>query len=230
MHEPTGLPINILDINSLPTLPQTLVDLIDACNRNDINIQELGTIVARDVSVSARVLQLVNSAFIGARSTFSDIVQAVIYLGVDTTRNLAVSAAVLEAFKSADIDEAINLPDFWYHSFLTAVLAKSLAQAVGEADLSEAYLTGLLHDVGKLLLLKSFPDHYGRILLEKQSVDLEFREREVLGITHSEAAALLLRSWRLQPEIAVAIASHHRGYNRIMKESSLARILLCADR
>jgi len=230
MHEPTGLPINILDINSLPTLPQTLVDLIDACNRNDINIQELGTIVARDVSVSARVLQLVNSAFIGARSTFSDIVQAVIYLGVDTTRNLAVSAAVLEAFKSADIDEAINLPDFWYHSFLTAVLAKSLAQAVGEADLSEAYLTGLLHDVGKLLLLKSFPDHYGRVRREKPSVDLEFREREVLGITHSEAAALLLRSWRLQPEIAVAIASHHRGYNRIMKESSLARILLCADR
>jgi putative nucleotidyltransferase with HDIG domain len=230
MHEPTGLPVNILDINSLPTLPQTLVDLIDACNRNDVNIHELGTKVAQDVSVSARVLQLANSAFIGARSTFSDIVQAVIYLGVDTTRNLAVSVAVHEAFKSVDIDEAINLPDFWYHSFLTAVLSKSLAQAVGATDLSEAYLTGLLHDVGKLLLLKSFPDRYSPILREKQSVDSEFREREVLGITHSEAAALLINSWHLQPEIAVAIAGHHRGYRRIMEESPLARILLCADR
>ena len=74
MHEPTDLPVNILDITTLPTLPQTLVELIDACNRNDGNIQELGRIVARDVSVSTRVLQLVNSVFIGARSTFSDII------------------------------------------------------------------------------------------------------------------------------------------------------------
>jgi putative nucleotidyltransferase with HDIG domain len=230
MHDPTGLYVNILDIHTLPTLPQALVDLIDACNREDVNIHELGTIVARDVSVSTRVLQLVNSAFIGARSSFSDIVQAVIYLGVDTTRNLAISVAVHETFKGMDIDEAINLPDFWYHSFLTAVLAKALAQVVGGADLSEAYLAGLLHDVGKLLLLNNFPDQYREILREKQSVDLEFREREVLGITHSEAADLLIRSWRLQPEIAVAIAGHHRGYTRIMEESSLARILLCADR
>jgi putative nucleotidyltransferase with HDIG domain len=228
MHEPVGL--NILDITTLPTLPQTLVELIDACNRKDVNIQELGTIVARDVSVSTRVLQLVNSAFIGARATFSDIVQAVIYLGVDTTRNLAISVAVHETFKSMDMDEAINLSDFWYHSFLTAVLAKSLAQAVGVADLSEAYLTGLLHDVGKLLLLKSFPDQYREILREKQSVDLEFRERESLGITHSEAAALLVGSWHLQPEIADAIAGHHRRFSRIMEESPLAKILLCADR
>ena len=228
MHEPIGL--NILDITTLPTLPQTLVDLIDACNRKDANIQELGTIVARDVSVSTRVLQLVNSAFIGARATFSDIVQAVIYLGVDTTRNLAISVAVHETFKSMDMDEAINLSDFWYHSLLTAVLAKSLAQAVGAVDLSEAYLTGLLHDVGKLLLLKSFPEKYREILREMQSVDLEFRERESLGITHSEAAALLVGSWHLQPEIAGAIAGHHRRFNPIMEESPLARILLCADR
>jgi putative nucleotidyltransferase with HDIG domain len=230
VQEPTGFSANILDIHALPALPQTLVDLIDACNRNDVNIHEVGTIVAHDVSLSARVLQLANSAFIGARSSFSDIVQAVIYLGIDTTRNLAVSAAVYETFKSVDIDEAIILPDFWYHSFLTAVLAKSLAQAARVTDLSEAYLTGLLHDIGKLLLMKSFPDRYRQILQENQSVDLEFREREVLGITHSEAAALLIRSWRLQPEIAVAIASHHRGYSRIMGESALARILLCANR
>ena len=230
MHEPTDLPVNILDITTLPTLPQTLVELFDACNRNDGNIQELGSIVARDVSVSTRVLQLVNSVFIGARSTFSDIIQAVIYLGVDTTRNLAISVAVHETFKSMDMDEAINLSDFWYHSFLTAVLAKSLAQAVGAVDLSEAYLTGLLHDVGKLLLLKSFPDQYREILREKQSIDLEFREREHLGITHSEAAALLVGSWHLQPEIAGAIAGHHWRFSRIMEESLLARILLCADR
>lgn len=229
MDEPTGLPTTILDVTTLPTLPQTLVDLIDTCNQKDVNIHELGTRVARDVSVSTRVLQLVNSAFIGSRSTFSDIVQAVIYLGVDTTRNLAISVAVHETFNSMDTHEAINLPDFWYHSLLTAVLAKSLAQATGTAIPSEAYLTGLLHDLGKLLLLHAFPDEYRKILRKKGPADLVLQERETLGITHPEAAALLVGRWRLQSEIADAIACHHHVHGRIMGESALAKILFCVN-
>jgi HD-like signal output (HDOD) protein/signal transduction histidine kinase len=229
MDELTGLPTNILDVTTLPTLPQTLVDLIDACNRKDVNIHDLGTKVARDVFVSTRVLQLVNSAFIGARSTFSNIVQAVIYLGVDTTRNLAISVAVHETFNSLDTFKIINLPAFWHHSLLTAVLARSLAQVSGTADPSEAYLTGLLHDIGILLLLNGFPEQYRKILQEKGNADLESQERANLGITHSEAAALLIRCWHLQPEIAEAVSCHHCTQERILEESSLAKILYCAN-
>jgi HD-like signal output (HDOD) protein/signal transduction histidine kinase len=229
MDEQTGLPTAILDVTTLPTLPQTLVELIDACNQKDVNVHELGTKVERDVSVSTRVLQLVNSAFIGARSSITDIAQAVIYLGVDTTRNLAISVAVHETFNSTNIDEAINLPDFWHHSLLTAVLAKSLAQATGTIVPSEAYLTGLLHDLGKLLLLHAFPDQYRKILKESGPVDLVLQEREILGITHPEAAALLIGSWLLQPEIADAVVRHHHVQNRTMAVSALAKILFCAN-
>ncbi|MDR3629498.1 MAG: HDOD domain-containing protein [Desulfocapsaceae bacterium] len=228
MNEP-DLPANILDLSTLPTLPQTLVDLIDASEREDSDIQELGAIVARDVFISTRVLQLVNSAFIGARSSFADIVQAVIYLGIDTTRNLAISVAVQEAFKTACADKILNLNDFWQHSFLTAVLAKSLAQAIGGVDPSEAYLAGLLHDIGKLLLLQAFPESYRQVLDGRQSVEIAVREKEALGITHFEAAALLIGSWRLRPEIAVAVASHHHGFGRIMEASLFTKVLFCAN-
>jgi putative nucleotidyltransferase with HDIG domain len=230
MQETTGLPIGILDVDALPALPQTLVELIDACNRKDININKLGKTVAKDMSISARVLQLVNSVFIGARATFSDIVQAVIYLGVDTTRNLVISSAVHETFKSTDTFGIINLPDFWHHSLLTAVLAKSLAQETGRADPSEAYLTGLLHDIGKLLLLNRFPDQYRKIVVEQGAEGYELREREILGITHSEAAALLVGRWCLQPEIARAVSCHHCTQEQILQESSLVRVLFCANR
>ncbi len=229
MHDSADLSAQILDVSSLPSLPQTLVDLIDECNKKDIDINILGEIVARDVFVSTRVLQLVNSAFIGARATFSDIVQAVIYLGVDTTRNLAVSVAVHETFKTIRTGSVVNLLDFWRHSFLTAVIAKSLALAVGEVHPSEAYLTGLLHDIGKLLLLRAFPEQYREIVAATGTIGLEAREREMLNITHSEAAALLIRHWHLQWEIAEAILCHHHGYSKIAKDSIRAKILFGAN-
>ncbi len=229
LHDSTDIPAQILDVNSLPSLPQALVDLIDECNKKDINIQKLGEAVARDVFLSTRVLQLVNSAFIGARNTFSDIVQAVIYLGVDTTRNLAVSVAVHETFSSLNIHEGIDLLTFWRHSFLTAVLAKNLSTEIGGVHPSEAYLIGLLHDIGKLLLLCGFPEQYKKIAREKTETDLESREKEVLKITHSEAAALLIRHWHLQETIAEAVFFHHLSQSKIQEKKTPAKILYCAN-
>ncbi len=230
MNESDEFISHILDVNSLPALPQTLVELIDECNKHDVEIDELGKKVAQDVLISTRVLQLVNSAFIGARATFSDIIQAVIYLGVDSTRNLVVSVAVHETFKSVRTSNALDLADFWRHSLLTAVLAKSLALLVGGAHPAEAYLTGLLHDVGKLLLLNEFPAQYSALLQEENtSGDLEIREKKSLQITHSEAAAFLIRSWHLQPEIARTVSCHHLGPPGIQRESAAAKILFCAN-
>jgi len=229
MNKPNGFSSQILDVNSLPSLPRTLVELIDKCNKKDVNINDLGEAVARDVFISTRVLQLVNSAFIGARATFSDIVQAVIYLGVDTTRNLVVSVAVHETFKSIRTFGVIDLADFWRHSFLTAVLSKSLAVVAGGVHPAEAYLTGLLHDVGKLLLLNAFPEQYSGLLRETSAGCLSGREKESLEITHSEAAALLIRSWHLQSEISRAVLCHHKTVDGITKESEAAKILFCAN-
>ncbi len=226
-HQPAA----ILDISKLPSLPQTLIELIDKCNSKDRNLREIGTIVARDASISARILQLANSAFIGTRNKFTDIEQAVIYLGIDTVRNLAISVSVYETFGNADTSGTLNMAGFWYHSFLTAVLAKTLSQAIHYPDPSEAYLTGLLHDVGKLLLYTAFPGSYPSLLEEHCSGDLlPVLERETLKVTHAEASSLLVSQWNLEQVITDAVYNHHEGENAIAGCGTLSRLLYTANR
>ena len=221
----------ILDISKLPNLPQTLIELIDKCNAQDRNIKEIGTIVARDASISARILQLANSAFIGARNKFTDIEQAVIYLGIDTIRNLAISVSVHETFSDVDKSGVLNMAAFWHHSFLTAVLAKSLGQAASYPDPAKAYLPGLLHDVGKLLLFTSFPDQYPNILQQHSNGDvLTVLERSNLQVTHHEASSLLVSQWNLEQSITDAIFCHHQEQSAIAELDQLARLLYVANR
>ena len=221
----------IIDISKLPSLPQTLIELIDKCNSKDRNLREVGAIVARDASISARILQLSNSAFIGARNKFTDIEQAVIYLGIDTVRNLAISVSVHETFGNADRFNALDMASFWYHSFLTAVLAKTLSQAIQYPAPAEAYLTGLLHDVGKLLLYASFPDRYPAILEQEYSGDmLPVLERGNLSVTHSEASSLLVSQWNLDQSITDAVYSHHEDAGQVKKRDALAKLLYTANR
>jgi len=221
----------IIDISKLPSLPQTLIELIDLCNTKDRDLRKIGKLVARDASISARILQLANSAFIGARNTFTDIEQAVIYLGVDTVRNLAISVSVHETFSNVNKTSILNIASFWYHSFFTAVLAKKFASAVKYSDPAEAYLTGLLHDVGKLLLLTSFPDRYPAILEQECCGNmLPVFERGNLGVTHAEASSLLVSQWNLDQSVTDAVFSHHDDEDSAQALDTLGKILYCANR
>jgi putative nucleotidyltransferase with HDIG domain len=221
----------ILDLSQLPSLPQTLVELIEACNDHEVNLPTVADIVARDPVISARILQLANSAFLGSRSSFADIEQAVIYLGIDTVRNLAISVSVHEAFQSFRNQAGLSLARFWHHSLLTAVLAKTLAQLSGYPHPAEAYLAGLLHDLGKLLLSRAFPDAYGHLLNQGPLQPAEFAslEKKRLGLSHAEAGSLLVSRWNLKTPIAEAIELHHQDEKLTARMSSLATLLFLAN-
>ncbi len=231
MHTPPRRLDGLFDISRLPTLPQTLIELIDACVEHDIDLQTVADIVGRDAAISARILQLANSAFLGSRTSFADIEQAVIYLGIDTVRNLAISVSVHEAFKTFSSPNGISLARFWHHSLLTAVLAKSLAELVSYPRPAEAYLAGLLHDLGKLLLSQARPEEYydlvGDPLLDPST--LELLEKSRLGISHSEAGGLLVGRWNLEIPIATAIEQHHREDAHLNPAEPLADILFLAN-
>ena len=221
----------LIDISKIPNLPHSLIKLIDMCNSKDRDLQKIGQLIAADVSLSARVLQLANSAFIGSRNKFTDIGQAVIYLGIDTVRNLAISVSVFETFNSVNPDRTLNLSRFWYHSFLTAVIAKTFSEKLGYADPAEAYLTGLLHDIGKLLLFVSFPKKYRFILAQESNGNiLPLHEKNDLGVTHYEASSLLVSQWNLQQSVTDAVFSHHDELHEVQKLSTLGKIIWAANR
>jgi HD-like signal output (HDOD) protein len=126
----------------LPQLPQVLIQLIDVCRAEEVDIRLVAQTVAQDITITTKTLQLANSAFLGARSQFKNIDQAVIFLGVDTVRNLAISVSVHNVFgNDAEAhNDHLDSEKFWYHSLLTALISKTVAEKSGYDAPGTAYL------------------------------------------------------------------------------------------
>ncbi|HHB75387.1 MAG TPA: HDOD domain-containing protein [Desulfobulbus sp.] len=227
------LPLNRLkEAGNLPVIPQLLVRLIDLCHQPEIDLQAVGKLIKKDAALAAKVLQLCNSAFIGARSAFTNVEQAVIYLGADTVKNLAISVSVQQVFRRVETNGLLNLDRFWYHSYQNAILAQRIAEAVAYPNPSEAYLAGLIHDLGKLLLWMAFPGKYAPLLLKGircHNGRLSFLEQEKLHINHCEAGAWLIEQWGLPPLISEAIRYHHHPVDEVEQALPLTRITYLAD-
>jgi HD-like signal output (HDOD) protein/signal transduction histidine kinase len=223
---------NLKVSGNLPSMPQVLVQLIDSCHDPEVKLQTIARIVEKDAAISAKLLQLVNSALIGTRKTFSGIEQAVVYLGADTVRNLAVSVSVQQVFRRVETNGQLSIDKFWHHSYLNAVLARKIADLTDYPHPSEAYLSGLLHDIGKLLLWMAFPGKYAPLLLKGVRCTngrLAFLESEKLHINHCEAGAWLCEQWCLPTLVADAIRYHHHPLDEVETALPLTKIASLAD-
>ncbi len=156
----------IQESGNLPTLPAILIKLLAACDDEDTPMAEIAAIISKDPVVSCKVLQLVNSAFYSFRYSFNSIEQAVVYLGANTIKNLAVTMSVHQVFARKNLAnlKKFNINVFWYHSLMCATLARRIAQKIGFINIDEAYLAGLLHDIGRLILISTFPAEHETIL------------------------------------------------------------------
>lgn len=223
---------NLKISGNLPSMPQILVQLIDKCHDTEIDLQAIAHIVDKDAAISAKLLQLVNSAFIGARRPFTDLEQAVVYLGGDTVRNLAISLSVQQVFRRVESNGLLSIDRFWHHSFLNALLARNIALAIAYPDPSEAYLAGLLHDIGKLLLWMAFPGKYAPLLLKGvrcHNGRLAFLEEEKLHVNHCSAGAWLCEQWQLPTLLADAVRYHHHPLDEVEQALPLTRIVCLTD-
>jgi signal transduction histidine kinase/HD-like signal output (HDOD) protein len=213
-------------------MPQVLIELLNACRQEEVDLREVGRIVDKDSALTGKVLQLVNSAFIGARSSFVNIEQAVIYLGVDTIRNLAISVAVHQVFRKVKGNGLLSINSFWFHSHFCACLARAIAIKIGYKNDTEAYLAGLLHDLGKLLLWMAFPAKYNIALRAAHGQSgraLVAAEQDKIGIDHCQAGAELAELWSLPPFIGDAIRYHHYDIESLDNALDLVRITHLAD-
>ncbi len=217
---------------NLPSMPQVLVQLIDICHAQDIDLQEVVKVVTKDAPISAKVLQLVNSAFIGSRKNFTDVGQAIVFLGADVIKNLAISVSVQQVFRRVDPNGPLSLDRFWHHSFQNALLAQNIAKTISFPSASEAYLAGLLHDIGKLILWMAFPGQYAPLLLKGvrcHDARLAFLEQEKLDIDHCEAGGWLCQQWQLPSILGDAVRYHHHPVAEVAQALPLVKITALAD-
>ena len=216
---------------NLPSLPQVLLQLIDACNDPDTPLHELSEIIAKDPALASKVLRLVNSAYVGIMDPVTSLEKAVVYLGAATIKNIAISASVLQAFSGTKSSSVFNLGHFWWHSFMCASLARGMAKKAGFKNPEEAFLAGLLHDIGKLVLWQYFPKEYGKILEDADSDPIRLPEREAaLGANHAEVGAWLARQWQIDTFMADAVAYHHETVGDILNAFPLVKIVYVANR
>jgi len=149
---------------NLPTLPHIVLKLIDACNRQGSTIKDISQIINKDTSLSAKVMSMVNSAHHGFPTRVTSVEQHLHLLGMDAIKNIAINTAVLQVFDEAKDHGVFKLKLFWRHSLLCATLSELIAKKTSYSFPDEAFLSGLLHDIGKLILCVNFPDEYSDIL------------------------------------------------------------------
>jgi putative nucleotidyltransferase with HDIG domain len=193
-------------LRDLPALPSVVLDLIGSFGREDVDVSTLAEKMSRDQALAAKILRLANSSFYGRPSKVRTVKQAIVVLGFDSARALAVASSVIENFGAA---RHVDVEAFWRHSIAAALGAKNLARYAG-LDQDYAFVAGLLHDIGRLVLAISFPDEYARVIEACTREDIPVAEAELreLGVDHQRAGQLLAETWRFPPLIQRAIGHH----------------------
>jgi putative nucleotidyltransferase with HDIG domain len=197
-------------IRDLPPLPSIVLDLISSFEREDIDVGVLAEKISRDQALSAKMLRLANSSFYGLPSKVGTVNQAIVVLGFDAARALAVASNVIESFEAGQAGE-IDVAEFWRHSIATALCARGLARHAGLPQ-DHAFIAGLLHDIGRLVLASGFPEHYAQVAAycDREQASLCDAEAGVLGLDHQQVGRLLGEAWKFPAAIQRAIAEHHR--------------------
>jgi HD-like signal output (HDOD) protein len=202
----------VSQVRSLPSLPHLYVQIQEELQSPNASLQRVGQIISQDIGMTAKVLQLVNSAFFGIQRRITQPAQAVALLGLETVNAVVLSVKLFSSFDQALMGRA-HLTTLWEHSMATARLAKriTLAEPDGPRLANYAFMGGLLHDAGKLVLATDLATAYREALAlaEREQLADWVAEQRVLGATHAEVGAYLLGLWGLPDPIVEAVAFHH---------------------
>ena len=206
----------ISQVDALPSMPSIYSEIMEELQTPDASINKIGQIIAKDLGMTTKILQLVNSAFFGIPRHISSPEQAVSLLGLDTVKALVLTVGVFSKFDKIKLS-GFSIEKLWTHSTITGTYSKEIAKAenIDKNLIDDSFMAGLLHDVGKLVLASSFSDSLIRIVDSSRDQNLSFYEAEyqILGTTHAEIGAYLLGLWGLPNSIVEAVAFHHMPQN-----------------
>lgn len=196
-------------VKDLPVMPRTYLALREALSNPNVSLKNIVKIVEQDVAISAKILQLVNSAFFGLPREISTLQTAVSFLGTQIVQNLVLSAEVFHVFEKAAPIKGFSFEDLHMHSQLTAKIAGRIP-APSHLH-GAAIVAALLHDMGKLVLAVRSPKHFERAVQGAidEKLPLHVVEQQLIGVSHAEVGAYLLGIWGLPTPVVEAVAQHH---------------------
>lgn len=199
-------------VNDIPTLPAIYQKLFDKLQDPDVSVPEIAEIITQDQALSAKILHLVNSALYGSGTKTMTISRAVVILGFRAVRGAAMASGVFDYFKDETGSEGIDMIRFWKHSIAVACVSKVLAEDRRLQFREEAFVAGLLHDVGKLIEKNYFSSDFDQICVTAEEEDLSWfeTEKKLFPIHHGTIGKTVFRSWKFSPNVVDAVQFHHR--------------------
>ncbi|MFW6147174.1 MAG: HDOD domain-containing protein [Thermodesulfobacteriota bacterium] len=217
-------------LQQLPTLPHILIKLTELGDREETTREDLAQIIRYDASLCAAILGTNISREHPSSPKIGNIDQVLNMLDLASLKTMVSRAAFYHVFEKENVCPAFSLKRFWSDSLLCAHLAESLARKTSYRSPGGAFLSGLFHDLGTLILAAQFPWEYDQILARSQGdIEMLLSEEERLGAPHSEVGAWLLNQWNLEPFISDAVLYHHEPAERIRHAFPLVKILYVAN-
>ncbi|MHC4605508.1 MAG: HDOD domain-containing protein [Planctomycetota bacterium] len=196
----------------LPALPPVAAQILRLKKDEGSSMRDLKRVIDRDPPLAANVLRVANSAMFGAQRKYTDLHDAIIYIGFNNVQSLAIGMAAIKVFRGGRTMAPYFRKDFTTHSFCTAAVCNHLARGARGILPGTAFVVGLLHDIGKLVIEIAGRDNWNTVLFEvKKSQTTLDAEKKVLGSTHARLGAKLLKTWGLPEEIVAAVQYHHQA-------------------
>lgn len=195
----------IENINALPTLPGTFKRISQVIGKPGVSLDEIGRFIASDPALTTKVLKMVNSAVYGFPGRISSVSHAIMLLGLNVVKGLLLGISVFEIMQKV-------MAGLWDHSLGCAVVARAIAEKKGVKDPEEVSVAGLLHDLGKVILLLHYQPQYEAALAQAASrhISIYDAETEVFGQTHAAVGLWLAEKWHFPPSLVEVIGHHHR--------------------
>ena len=194
-------------VDDLPTLPSVVARVNEKIGDPSASAGDINDWLSRDMALSARILKLVNSAYYGFSRQIASVTHAIVILGFNAVRNVTLSASVFSTFNAKDLP--FGYRDFWIHSIGVAVAANVIAREKRLADVEDAFMCGLLHDIGKIVLHQFAREEFAKAIKLVQDRLLYEAELEVLQTSHAHVGGLLTDRWHLPKKIVDVIRWHH---------------------
>ncbi|MDX9834994.1 MAG: HDOD domain-containing protein [Desulfobulbus sp.] len=198
-----------LVVDKMPSLSTTVSKVLEICSRPDTVPNDLNKVISLDPVLAGQVLRLTNSAYYSLVNKVTSLTRAIVMLGLNTVKNLALSTAIIRTVGQAKKSQALPIREFWAHSIAVGATAKLLAAArdLSLVEREEYFVAGLLHDLGKVPLADEYTEVFARVNTGQEP--LVTVEQQILKLDHQEVGAMIAAKWKLNAVITDAICHHH---------------------
>jgi putative nucleotidyltransferase with HDIG domain len=215
------------EVSHIATLPEITIKIIELVEDPDSTAGDLHKIIANDPALCARVLKVVNSAFYGLPGQIGSINRAIVLLGLNAVKNIAIAASLAKLFRGGRLCPQFSARDLWTHSIAVAATVKLLSDTLKLGLADEAFLAGLMHDIGIMVEMQAFRSKLGEVFdyADQHKCGFMVAEQQVIGATHEDLGKALCEKWKF-PRSFAFVTGHHHNPMAIEAESRLLTSLV----